>query len=69
MSTFDRLRQLREMLETWTGMQDCRLLIEFHRGAWDITESEFPHDIFHTSRGTGATFDDAWDNRGHLWID
>jgi hypothetical protein len=26
-----------------------------------------PHDELNTSRGTGSTFNDAWDNMAPLW--
>jgi hypothetical protein len=68
MHGLERLAQLRDLLDTWKGAEDCRILIEFQEGAWDITESTFPHDEYHTSKGTGATFDNAWDNMRHLWI-
>ena len=41
---------------------DFRLLVQRQDGAWDVTLSIAPHDELNTSRGTGATFNDAWDN-------
>jgi hypothetical protein len=46
---------------------DFRLLVQRQDGAWDVTLSIAPHDELNTSRGTGATFGDAWDNIELLW--
>ena len=46
---------------------DFRLLVQRQDGAWDVTLSIAPHDELNTSRGTGATFNDAWDNMTPLW--
>jgi hypothetical protein len=46
-------------LRGWTGADAYQLLIEYRDGAWDITLSLAPRDKV---RGTGATFDQAWDN-------
>jgi hypothetical protein len=68
MNSFENLTLLQKMLVRWTGTEDRRLLIEFHEGAWNITESTFPHDTYHTARGTGVTFDAAWENMRQTWI-
>ena len=46
---------------------EFHLLVERRDGAWDITLSTAPHDQRHKTRGTGATFNDAWDNMAPLW--
>jgi hypothetical protein len=46
---------------------DFRLLVQRQDGAWDVTLSIAPHDELNTSRGTGATFNDAWGNMAPLW--
>ena len=32
------------------GDRGGRLLIEFHEGAWNVAESTFPHDTYHTAK-------------------
>ena len=39
---------------------DVRIVIEHMQGAWDITMME--PGTKRAARGTGATFDEAWDN-------
>ena len=68
MNTFERLAQLRDLLDTWKGAADCRILSNSRRARGTSRKSTFPHDDYHTSKGTGATFDNAWDNMRHLWI-
>jgi hypothetical protein len=46
---------------------DFRLLVQRQDSAWDVTLSIAPHDELNTSRGTGSTFNDAWDNMALLW--
>lgn len=46
---------------------EFRLLIEREGGAWEITMSVAPHDDRHKARGTGGTFDEAWNNMAPLW--
>ena len=62
-------RQLLEVLRDHEGdaTSDFRLLVQRQDGAWDVTLSIAPHDELDTSRGTGATFNDAWDNMAPLW--
>jgi hypothetical protein len=45
-------------LRGWADADNGQLLIEHRDGAWDITLSLAPDKV----RGTGATFDQAWDN-------
>lgn len=42
-------------------------LVKRQDGAWDITMSIAPHDVSQTTRGTGATFNEAWDNIDPAW--
>ena len=62
-------RQLLEVVREHEGdaTSDFRLLVQRQDGAWDVTLSIAPHDELDTSRGTGATFNDAWDNMAPLW--
>ena len=62
-------RQLLEVVREHEGdaTSDFRLLVQRQDGAWDVTLSIAPHDELDTSRGTGATFNDAWDNISPLW--
>ena len=61
--------------DKWLGLLDApqsQRQILAHRpqrqdGAWDVTLSIAPHDELNTSRGTGATFNDAWGNMAPLW--
>jgi hypothetical protein len=63
--------QERQLLETLRdhgdAESDFRLLVQKQDGAWDVTLSIAPHDQLNTSRGTGSTFSDAWDNMAPLW--
>jgi hypothetical protein len=56
-----------EMLREWSGRDDARMVIEFRDGAWDITMSTAPHGVEHTARGTGTSFDEAWNNMDPTW--
>jgi hypothetical protein len=62
-------RQLLEALRDHEGdvTSDFRLSVQKQDGAWDVTMSVAPHDELNTSRGTGLTFSDAWDNMAPLW--
>ena len=62
-------RQLLEVLRDHDGdaASDFRLLVQKQDGAWDVSLSIAPHDELNTSRGTGSTFNDAWDNMAPLW--
>ena len=62
-------RQLLEVLRDHgvDAASDFGLLVQKQDGAWDVTLSIAPHDQLNTSRGTGSTFDDAWDNMAPLW--
>jgi hypothetical protein len=55
------------MIREWGGDDDCRLLLKRRDGAWRIALSMSPHDVDHKARGTGATFDQAWDNMDPTW--
>jgi hypothetical protein len=58
-------RQLLEVLDpTGDTASDFRVCVNKQDGAWDLTLSIAPHDELNTSRGTGATFGDAWDSCG-----
>jgi hypothetical protein len=46
---------------------EFRLLVQKQDGAWDVTLSVASHDELNTSRGTGSTFNNAWDNMAPLW--
>ena len=56
-------RQLLEALRDHgaDATSEFRLLVH-----WDVTLSIAPHDELYTSRGTGSTFNDAWDNMAPL---
>ena len=62
-------RQLLEVLRDHDGdaASEFRLLVQKQDGAWDGSLSIAPHHEFNTSRGTGSTFNDAWDNMAPLW--
>ena len=62
-------RRLLETLRDHDGdaASDFRLLVQKQDGAWDVTLSIAPHDQLNTSRGTGSTLNDAWDNMAPLW--
>jgi hypothetical protein len=62
-------RQLLEVLRDHgvDAASDFRLLVQKQDGAWDVTLSIAPHDELNASRGTGPTFNDAWDNMAPLW--
>ena len=62
-------RQLLEVLRDHDGdaASDFRLLVQKQDDAWDVSLSIAPHDELNTSRGTGSTFNDAWDNMAPLW--
>ena len=62
-------RQLLEVLRDHDGdaASDFRLLVQKQNGAWDVSLSIAPHDELNTSRGTGSTFNDVWDNMAPLW--
>ena len=62
-------RQLLEALRDHglDAASDFRLLVQKQDGAWDVSLSIALHDELNTSRGTGSTFNDAWDNMAPLW--
>ena len=60
----DMIMSIRE----WAGHDDYYLLIQHRGNAWDITLSLAPHDPDHRARGTGATFDQAWDDMDPTWV-
>jgi hypothetical protein len=51
-------RQLIAILRQDFANRANQLVIEWRNGAWEITLKEL--DTKRGSRGTGATFDDAW---------
>jgi len=57
-------RQLIEDLRQW-GKVNYRLQIEIVDGVWDVAVREL--GTKRAARGTGATFDDAWDGMAPLW--
>ena len=69
MEATEQERQMLEAIRDHGGgtASDFRLLVQRQDGAWDVTLSIAPHDELDTSRGTGATFNDAWDNLAPLW--
>jgi hypothetical protein len=69
MEATEQERQLVEVVREHEvdATSDFRLLVQKQDGAWDVTLSIAPHDDLSTSRGTGATFNDAWDNMAPLW--
>ena len=62
-------RQLLDVLRDHDGdaASEFRLLVQKQGGAWDVSLSIAPPDELNTSRGTGSTFNDAWDNMAPLW--
>jgi len=71
MSTIDlseQESQLIEILREWSGgdAHTHRLTIERRDGAWDITLEQLSAPPG-AARGTGATFDTAWDSLDPLW--
>ena len=63
-------RQLLECLRDQKGNpgSDFRLLVQIQDGAWDVTLSVAPHDVLNGARGTGSTFNEAWENLAPLWV-
>jgi len=59
--------QIIHIIRGWDNQDAFRLVVEREDGTWKLTLSKEPHDLRHTSRGTGATFGDAWDNLRSLW--
>src|SRR6516165_6925167 len=57
--------QLIEILREWDGDDAYQLIIERRDGAWDLSMKEL--GTSRGARGTGATFDAAWDNMDPLW--
>jgi len=60
------------ILREWSGKDNCRAVIEFRQGAWDIAmsyaaEGQIPDATLDSARGTGKSFDDAWDNMNPTW--
>jgi hypothetical protein len=58
-------QQMIEIIRKWTG-KNRQLKIEIVDGAWDITLKEIGTKSW-AARGTGATFDAAWDNINSTW--
>jgi hypothetical protein len=67
MEATEQEQQMVEVVREHKVDADFRLLVERQDGAWDVTLSIEPHDELNTSRGTGATFNDAWGNMAPLW--
>ena len=67
METTEQEQQMVEVVREHNAHADFRLLVVRQDGAWDVTLSIEPHDELNTSRGTGATFNDAWGNMAPLW--
>jgi hypothetical protein len=57
--------QLIQILREWDGKDAYQMIIERRDSAWDISLREFGTN--RGARGTGATFDAAWDNMAPLW--
>jgi hypothetical protein len=57
--------QLIGILREWDGKDAYQIVIERREGAWDIILKEFGTN--RGARGTGATFDAAWDDMAPLW--
>jgi hypothetical protein len=57
-----------ECLREWTGADEYTLEIKRQDGAWDITLSgRLGTGRVVRGRGTGSTFDAAWDGIDPLW--
>ena len=57
-------------IREWGGNDDYQLLIEHRDAAWDIALSMSSQEFRATRRaGTGATFDQAWNNMDPTWPD
>jgi len=54
-----------EMLREWGGKENYRGVIEVRDGAWDAAISRDPHGQNATVRGTGNSFNEAWDDMIH----
>ena len=68
MSTVDlseQEAQLIEILREWNGEDAYEMRIAQQDGAWEISLKKL--GTAHGARGTGATFDAAWDNMDPLW--
>ena len=57
--------QLIEMLREWGGKENYRMVIEVRDGGWDAAISRDPHGQNATVRGTGNSFNEAWDDMIH----
>jgi hypothetical protein len=57
--------QLIEMLREWGGKENYRMVIEVRDGGWDAAISRDPHGQNARARGTGNSFNEAWDNMIH----
>jgi hypothetical protein len=67
MDVTEQERQMIEILREWAGEDEYRLSIERQGGAWDITLSgTIKGKRRGRARGTGATFDRAWDSMSPL---
>lgn len=60
-------QQMIQILREWSGKDDYSLQIEYRDGAWDITLSSVLNKKNKTARGTGASFDVAWDQIEPTW--
>jgi hypothetical protein len=63
MTVTEQERQMIEILrEQQTNSEDFSITIEHRDGAWDITFSATIDGKAKRTRGTGASFGQAWDN-------
>ena len=65
MELSEQEQQLIEILREWTGDDEYRLEIEHSLGAWEIKLSTPQKKKW--ARGTGSTFDEAWDCMDPSW--
>jgi len=68
MSTLDlseQEAQLIEILREWNGKDAYEIRIGRQDGAWEISLKDL--GTAHVARGTGGTFDAAWDNMDPSW--
>jgi hypothetical protein len=66
MELSEQERQLIEIIREWSGEDDFRLGVSFQSGEWEIVLSRGAGDP-NPCRGTGATFNQAWDEMAPAW--
>ena len=54
--------QLLQILREWSGNDDYCLSIEYGDGVWEIALSAAPGGKRSSARGSGRTFEEAWDS-------